>query len=150
MNIEFVHYFGESSDRFYAKNSVCTKVSKNIVSENSESRTSFPQINQNYQIDINELEKQSSNGKRRKKIPYSVAEIICLVRGINKHAVGSWANILLDKEFCFESTRTGTDLKDKFRNLKNNRSICIDRRQGFQFEKYCFKLKNEIMCEPEY
>lgn len=59
-------------------------------------------------------------GQRRKRVPWSTQEVAALERGYKAHK-GHWNKILGDKSLKFHHSRTQVDLKDKWRNLHNQR-----------------------------
>jgi len=53
-------------------------------------------------------------------VPFDEQEVQNLEKGVEKFGVGQWKKIRL--HYKFNSRRTNTDLKDKWRNLLKKRS----------------------------
>ena len=60
-------------------------------------------------------ETQYTHKMRRRRVDYSKQEVANLLAGVNRLGK-QWTQIL--DEFEFHKTRTSTDLKDKFKQLK--------------------------------
>lgn len=57
----------------------------------------------------------TSKPKSRKNKKWTDAETKCLLKGVEKHGIGSWTKILKDQDLCFDERRSALDLKDRFR-----------------------------------
>uniref|UniRef100_A0A061RLE5 Uncharacterized protein n=1 Tax=Tetraselmis sp. GSL018 TaxID=582737 RepID=A0A061RLE5_9CHLO len=57
------------------------------------------------------------NALGRAYVPWTAEEEEALRLGVLRHGVGAWQVILKDPEFAILKTRTGIQLKDKWRNL---------------------------------
>lgn len=118
LDIEFVHYFGENSQRFYGK---WTKY-RNVINDSVLKKENLTLIQKEIPASTGTLKNLS---KQRKE--FSEEEVDCLVAGYRKYrdVHFTWLKILEDPEYIFSETksRSGTQLKDKIRNLEKSKQL---------------------------
>ena len=65
-------------------------------------------------VEVDPLKKEGV-AVRRKRRAWTIEEIQKLIIGVQRHGKGNWA--VIHSKMEFDSSRTATDLKDKWRNL---------------------------------
>ena len=108
LGIEFVHYFGESSQRFYAKwtkyRNIINAPIQNLTLIQRESVASTETLNNNKNSSL--LSNYKNSSKQRNE--FSKEEVECLVAGYRKYrdVHFSWLKILEDPEYIFFQTKS--------------------------------------------
>jgi chemotaxis protein histidine kinase CheA len=93
-----------------------SKLAKKADSDNNNNNNNSNSKKKKKRARSSDATEQSSSTKKRKKTPFTDEEVDNLKAGVAKFGEGSWTTIL--KNYQFDDSRTGTSLRDKYRNLK--------------------------------